>query len=425
MIFARRQIQKALSELTFLPPNEVRGLAARLNKAEPDALAAMWEVLLLRHFSTLGFVEHHRATPNGSQPDIHFRNKVLTFTADITCVSDEGLQRENPYQLLQDEIEKQKRKLGLGIGGLYLDIGHHEGDRKVKLKLPAASDIPAFVENEVVPAIAEAQSRREWPIFLQWQTAEIEFQLTIKDGPYSGGAHRAFDAPKTLKSNPIYGRLRGKTAQVSGGEGLRGIILCDSGYAAFRENPVDGQRVDARKIAHAFLRTCDQVDFVALFWVSEDIGWSRVAHREVRCDLIRKSNDPALQAVFKACADKLPRPLRTGQNALNLIRWFGKDLGFGGGMSLRWPKVRLSSKMLMNLLSGRISIEEFNERLDWRGRGNAERDHFLNVFERALQEGRLPKLITIESVSDQDDDWIEFEFGSADAAAAPFTAPEV
>jgi hypothetical protein len=423
MIFSRRRVQEALCGLPFISARELRGLASRLNRLGPDALSAMWEVMLLHHMSAFGTVQHHRKTQNGSQPDIFFRSKLLTFTADISCVSDDGIQKDNPFRRLQDEIEQQKQALGLGVGGVYLDVGHHEGERKVKLKLPAVERIHDFVKSEVIPAIAVAQAGGEWPIVRRWETSEIEFQLTLKDGPYSGGSSRAYDVPKTLKSNPIYSRLREKTAQVATGEGLRGLILCDSGYAPFTKSRLDAQRIDARKIARAFLNDCADVDFVALFWVFEDRYWARETDRELRCDVIQKSVDPALQAVFEVCTDRLPRPLRTGQNAMHHLRRRGMDLGFGGGWTLSWPTVRLSAKTLLNLLAGRISIAEFNDRLDWRGADEQDRRKMLNLFERALQEGFIPGAIRVVSEPDQDDDWIEVDF-RPDPAVGKFRARE-
>jgi hypothetical protein len=419
VIFSRRRVQDALWSLPFLPAPELRGLAARLNRSGPDALSAMWEVMLLHHLSAIGHVKHHRATPNGSRPDIFFQSKVLTFTADISCVSDDGIQKDNPFRSFQDEIEGQKRALGMGIGGVYLNVGHHEGEQKVKLKLPAVERIPDFVREEVIPAIAAAQARGEWPIVVRWETPDIEFQLTLQDGPYSGGSSRAYDVPKTLKSNPVYGRLKEKTSQVAMGEGLRGLILCDSGYSAFTKSPLGGNRVDARAITQAFLNGCADVDFVALFWVFEDRNWMRATKRELRCDLIQKSFDPALQAVFDECVERLPKPLRTGQNAMNHLRRWGMDFGFSGGWTLSWPTVRLSAKTLLHLLAGRISIVEFNDRFDWRGADEEDQRKILNCFERALQEGLIPGAIRVLSEPDQDDDWIEIDF-KRDAALGKF-----
>ena len=96
-------------------------------------------------------------------------------------------------------------------------------------------------------------------------------------------------------------------------------------------------------------------------------------------------------------------------------------MGFGGGFTIEWPRVKLSATMLMNLLSGRISIEEFNDRHDWTSGSVQSRGRFPNAFERALREGRLPKAIAVESSPDDDDDWLVIDFGLSDAAVSPFT----
>ena len=420
MIFSRRRIQSALLQLSMLTARESQDLAARLNRGDTDTLAAMWEVMLLRSFSDLGNVQHHRETANGKRPDVYFQSQHVTFTADISCVSDEGIQEQNPFRQFQDEIEHQKRKLGLGIGGVYLQAGHHEGERKVKLKLPALNEIPAFVEKMVIPAVADELAKGSWPVFIRWQTEDIEFDLTIKDGPMSGGGSRAYDIPKTVKSNPVYSRLRKKAAQVSQAEGLRGLILCDAGYSAFTKSVLDAQKIDASKIATSFLKDSKDVDFVALIWVHQETDWARQVARNLRCELIQKSSSAALSSVFEKCLDRLPPSKRTGKNALNHIRWKGPDHGFGGGYTMQWPSVKLSSKMLLNVLSGRMSIEDLNERLDWRSAGVESRGRWLNVFERALQEGRLPETVTIDRSPDEDDDWVTINFGPPDAAAGPF-----
>lgn len=79
-------------------------------------------------------------------------------------------------------------------------------------------------------------------------------------------------------------------------------------------------------------------------------------------------------------------------------------------------KIRLSSKAVMEVLSGRKSIDEFNSDYEWNG--NSPDFRIPNPFERNLDEGRLPVKVTIEA--GDDDDWIEFEFGDKDVAISEF-----
>ena len=382
----------------------------------------MWEVMILHSLARAGRVQHEQPTADGKNPDIVFASADLVFTADVSCVSDQGIRKRNPFDKLLNEIEHQKRALGLGIGGVYIDVGHSEDHLRVTLKLPPEEDIPGFVAEQVIPKIAQKLGEKEWPIKLAWETEAVQFALTIKDGPYSGGGSRAYDTPKATKANPIYSRLRAKSEQVRKGSGLRGIFLCDGGYSAFSRSPLGWSGVSAPKIAQSFLAESEDVDFVVLVWVEENSsGWDRRITRSARHTTIQKIPNSALSSVIADAIARLPQPKRTGTNARNHLEWKGQHMGFGGGFTIEWPRVKLSATMLMNLLSGRISIEEFNDRHDWTSGSVQSRGRFPNAFERALREGRLPKAIAVESSPDDDDDWLVIDFGLSDAAVSPFT----
>lgn len=79
-------------------------------------------------------------------------------------------------------------------------------------------------------------------------------------------------------------------------------------------------------------------------------------------------------------------------------------------------KLRVSSRAVMDVLSGRKSAEQFNRDHQW----NETSGNLIikNPFERYLIEGRLPVKVLVEP--DDDDDWIEFEFGDRDSAISDF-----
>ena len=161
MIFARRRIQTALSQLDFGSDAQRRGFATRLNRRTADSLAAMWEVMILHSLARAGRVQHEQPTADGKNPDIVFASADLVFTADVSCVSDQGIRKRNPFDKLLNEIEHQKRALGLGIGGVYIDVGHSEDHLRVTLKLPPEEDIPGFVAEQVIPKIAQKLGEKE------------------------------------------------------------------------------------------------------------------------------------------------------------------------------------------------------------------------------------------------------------------------
>jgi hypothetical protein len=422
LIFSRRRIQNALWQLAFISDSQANDFAKRLNRRNADSLAAMWEVMVLHSMSLVGNVVYEKRTESGKNPDLFFESDNLSFTADISCISDHGIEQNNPFNKLLEEIERQKGALGLGVGGVYIDVGHEEDDLRVTLKLPDEKHIAAFVTEEVMPKVAKSLQAGNWPIKLAWTTDHVKFALTIKDGPYSGGGYRAYDIPKTVKANPIYSRLRSKSAQVRDGKGLRGLILCDGGYSAFSRSAFDRSRIDASQIARSFLNGSSDVDFVVLLWVEEKSeSWNRRVVRTVHHEIIEKTSNDVLVEVIKNAFKCLPLPKRTGRNARNHLEWKGQDFGFGGGMTMAWPTVKISSTMVLNLLSGRIDIQQFNERLDWTSGSPKTDQRFLNVFERALREGKRPIAFTIESSVDDDDDWINVKFGSKDASISAYS----
>ena len=132
MIYRRRALQRRLNELRdALDGDTVDKLAERLNQAGKDRVAAMWEVVVLHGFSKCGALQHEVALPSLRRPDILFERDALRMTADVTAVSDEGLDNANPYYELSQLIEAAKSKLKLPIGGLDLRVrSKHESTKR-------------------------------------------------------------------------------------------------------------------------------------------------------------------------------------------------------------------------------------------------------------------------------------------------------
>jgi hypothetical protein len=85
-------------------------------------------------------------------------------------------------------------------------------------------------------------------------------------------------------------------------------------------------------------------------------------------------------------------------------KYFGR-LTMGGS-------VKMSSRMLLELLSGNRTIGQFLQEY------RMEPGH--NPFSRALAEGRLISKVTIERQPDKDDDCAIVEFGDPDPAVVRF-----
>ncbi|UPK05656.1 hypothetical protein [Bradyrhizobium sp. 170] len=95
--------------------------AARLNKPGSDRLAAMWEIIFLYAFGKIGKLTSEQALATGKKPDISFSflgEAAVGLIADITAVSDDGLDKDNPIQQLSAEIAREAKKAGLPPGGI-------------------------------------------------------------------------------------------------------------------------------------------------------------------------------------------------------------------------------------------------------------------------------------------------------------------
>ncbi len=81
-------------------------------------------------------------------------------------------------------------------------------------------------------------------------------------------------------------------------------------------------------------------------------------------------------------------------------------------------KIRVSSRAVLQLLSGDISQEIFFELHGW-----TENSTVGNVFLHYLRSGRMFSGVKIIDASECNDDWLEFEFGANDPVISPFTTP--
>jgi hypothetical protein len=80
--------------------------------------------------------------------------------------------------------------------------------------------------------------------------------------------------------------------------------------------------------------------------------------------------------------------------------------------------ISLSSRALQRLLAGELTVDEFVAAHGWNDKPGTG-----NPFARMSRAGRMISKIDIEGAGDKDDDWLTFNFGSTEPAAAPFCLP--
>lgn len=422
MIYQRRALQRRLDELrNTLEGEVVDGLAARLNRAGKDRVAAKWETVVLHGLSRCGNIESEVALPSGRRPDVRFEKADLHLVADVTAVSDEGLDTDNPYHELSQLIEGAKRKLKLPVGGLDLRIrSRHERTRRgtrTVLLLPPRARLQAFVQEMIVPQLREQMDAGEQVLRIAIDDEDVGLDITIdpSKSPYSSNSFAAYDVPKIKDRNPLYSALRAKADQLRGAEGTTGIIVGDGDCVALSGRSTNWDETNAGHIIDEFFRQFSSVYFVLLLSVREtQLGWEPKppVRQNAAALFVRDGCDAraALDALFRAMMEHLPDPAMMPVNGALRAREDDYDLGHQGGYSMSGSTVRLGLREFTEIFAGLRTLQDNGAKFVEAARKLPQKpNHVQSVVLRNLMEGRLPSSIEITKTGEDDcDDWVEF-----------------
>ncbi|KTR82480.1 hypothetical protein NS277_13435 [Novosphingobium barchaimii] len=434
MIYERRALQRRLNELRGVIDGElVDALAKRLNRAGKDRVAAMWETVVLHALSKCGTLENEVALASGRRPDIKLITPDQQITADVTAVSDEGLDNDNPYQELGELVRRAKDKLGLPIGGLDIRIrSRHEktqrGTRTVLL-LPPRGKLQSFVHETIVPQLRRQIEAGEKVLRVEMDDEDVGIDITINPlkTPYDSYSFAAYDVPKIKDRNPLYGALKAKANQLRGADGITGVIVGDGDCTALSGRSGSWDEVTADQIIDEFFRQFSSVDFVLLLSTRETEQGSWAALPPVRknsCRLRVRQGSPAtaqLDALFRSMMEHLPKPGRSPVNGALRAREDDYDLGHHGGYSMSRSKIRIGLREFTEILAGLRTLEDNGAKYVEAARKLSQRPNDMQGYIlRNLMEGRLPSSVeVIKTGEDDNDDWVEIQFGDVDPAIAP------
>ncbi|ACM39273.1 hypothetical protein Avi_9521 (plasmid) [Allorhizobium ampelinum S4] len=435
MIYARRALQRRLDELRVKIGNEaVDAVVARLNEPGKDRVAAMWEVVVLHGLATTGGLESENALPSGRRPDVWFDGDVIRFVADVTSVSDDGLDVQNPHAELGELLNKAKNKLKLPIGGL--DMRVHSRDelssrgRRTFLKLPPRRKLSEFVKEEILPKLREqlAAGAKVLRVMIADEDVGIEIVIDPSKSPINSYGFAAYDVPTIKDKNPLYNALKAKADQLRGAEGISGIILGDGDCAALAERQASPRSVSCEAIARECLRQYSSLDFVLLLTIREGRrSFFPPTQPELRTHATLICRDESsvrgeLETTFRAMLEKFPRPVNMPVNGALRAREARYEMGHHGGYKLSGQKIRVSSRELVEVLAGLRTFDNNGARnVELAGPLPHSTSHVSALFLRQVVNGHLPVKITVEKTDENDnDDWIEFDFGEPDPAITPY-----
>lgn len=434
MIFTRRVIQRCIDEMRYISREELEALLAKLNEPSPARLPAMWEVAILHALASLGTFDYERAYATGKRPDITFRERQgLAFVADITCVSDSGLDDANPVEELQGAIERCKTRLGLKPGGMDLQVNGErtKSDRgsRTTLLIPPKGEIETFVRKRIEPQFRKQLAAGEQPAF-EIDEPGLHFSVKIISDRYNYIGHPSYNRAESLTQNPLYNALRGKARKLRGIDGIKGVIACD-GDCGSMAPPSFGRdnRFGERAIMDEFLRQNRSFTFVLAITVKQDQRgpFGPPPDPKLHFTLAVQPGHPntnALDRLFRAMAARLPKPHNLPINAAMRAREPGYGWGKHGALHKSNNELKMSARLVMEVLAGKRTIEQLHELQRWRSKDAPQDNHTLyNPFERWLDDGQLPIELNIEADPEGTDDMIVFKVGEPDAAISPFRLP--
>lgn len=440
-LFSRRSLQALLIRNSdALTPEQQRRLAKQLNSnTAGECLSAQWELVFLDVFRKIGEVTYEPSLKGSSRPDyLVKREHPLTpeFIVEVTAVSDKHIRELNPLEEFEEEFWRLLRKAGLPVRGYNLQIGSKlieiDKTRRVALAIPRRPEFPEFFDAKFRRFLASVEEQPTESHTLERR--DIKFDVVIGYSPaleHMSGGYGGFDSDIWPERTSTYKRLAKKERQIkkSGFEGPAGIVVCDAGAPVFRQTGMYHQ-LTIRKLVEEFLKVHPRVSFVisaaaiprhSVFRATTnlEIGVyvNESAHYPCDADLIER---------LQCMANSIPKLQTDARHAKRILEIYqGRQWLSYVGAPASWQRkdgievvtIRLSARALLDLLGGQQSLEAFlvSNFLKPPGEDNS---NARNPFSDAIRLGdRLIDVRLLRSTED-DDDWIEFEFRGMDAAIA-------
>lgn len=423
-IFSRRIVKRFLEEnRRFLSNAQINRHIRHLNgSSSVQRLTTEWEVAILNVLYRLGLEPEYEPRLDGatSAPDVLVRHEGKPALIEVTTASDRGLDDENPYDRLSEELIRRLSERGLDPNKFALKIeGNwrelHLGGPKPRLLMPRACDFERVVFDDNFYHFLDqvAASGRKASLH---PPADANGGVLITYDPaqqFFGGSHLDYTVAFTGNKNPVYNRLDAKASQLkkTGFKGFKGIILCDGACGLLAKNGRRGIDLGVNEIIFGFLQSEPQIDFVLVLRVKSD-GSNLLGpeHLKITAEMFVGRADLASDSLItrlRSIAQGLPPPETTPVNGYSTEN-AGKS--FYGGGTMAGHKIKMSARAVLGVLSGQTKQEDFAR----------DNDIFVEALRRMTSQGRVISDAKIEHVPERDDDWIEFTFSEPDPAAGSF-----
>jgi len=450
-IFARRRLQSMLDQLApVLVQGKGKDILNRLNhpKNVEQALPAEMELALLWVIHSLGDLEvEPEWWGDYKRPDAITDTLVpgRTVAIEIAATNDNAISGEEAMDAIAMQISAAADRAEKGVGKfLYFTFREESGylaGRYIRRRLaPKGFVLTDTMGKMVQDWVASGSSTHER---LHLRGAGVD--VAVERKPYRQTRYHNIHSsmpPEThsLDDNPLFDLLRRKKRQLKAAAPgtLRMIFVADVGSTLLRrigqvgERDWTNRRVSGSQILAHFMGTyskdVDAVVGFSPFKESSSFGFNGLSDRKPRRWNVTFCGSPALPEppdALQRIAEMLPEPHYEGYQARSLFRQGAFSPSGRGqylGMTIKSTKglddlrVEFPARMLLDLLAGRMTEEQFRRQLD--------RPGSKNIFEHWLSSGMtISRAEMAPRDIDEDDDHIVLYF-SDDPAARAFKLPE-
>ncbi len=141
---------------------------------------------------------------------------------------------------------------------------------------------------------------------------------------------------------------------------------------------------------------------------------------------VSPSADGDVKYIFESidrAIELLPQPESDAFNAINHLKGGSAQQGRKNGeLTMSSSEIRISARTLMELLSGRMTHNDFMNRYENVASG-FRAPGYSNFFDMKLRHGMMISDVQIEKSNTKDDDVVIIKWSGPDPAISPFVAP--
>ena len=225
-MFARRVLKRCIDESFSYASNDVRRTwVKKLNSSsEPAYAATEWEIVVLHTIAQFGTLRHEPLLVGGSSKlDVVFGNSAISFGADITTISDRGLDEKNPISELEKRLKDIYEASEISSGGIdfrVIDISQTMG-RYIKGSsiIPPKNEFDNIIFNDsffrwISSLKTTPNEKSVHQIIYRNPVSQIIFTYTPGNIGIRCSGYTNYRMAKSLKNNPLHNALVSKASQL-------------------------------------------------------------------------------------------------------------------------------------------------------------------------------------------------------------------